>query len=40
LWEIIACVDGYNRANGMEEMPAMMGEELEHMIERHRLIVR
>jgi hypothetical protein len=40
LWELAACVDAYNRANGAEEQPEPpSSQEFDDMIARHSAIV-
>lgn len=36
MWELAACVDGYNRANGAEEaVAAPTNDEFDEMLARH-----
>ena len=41
LWELAACVDGYNKAHGGDddEPPEMSGAEFDAMVARHAPVV-
>lgn len=41
MWELAACIDGYNAAHGGESEPEpMSSDEFDDMVERHRELVK
>lgn len=36
---MIACIDGHNRMNGVEDVLAMTDDEFERMIQQHSMII-
>jgi hypothetical protein len=35
LWQLAACVDGWNKAHGAEDKPEVTNEDFDAMLERH-----
>lgn len=41
VWELAACIDGYNAAHGGEQEPEpMTGQEFDALVEEHRELIR